>query len=165
MKLTSILVVLTFSGLTVNGQQDTLKTFVDTDTSSAKEQYLPDKIAEFHGGTETLMEYLHKNISYPQKAIEDGIAGIVIIQFVVEKDGSITNVKIKRSVHPLLDSAAVKLISAMPAWMPGEQQGKIKRSLFILPVNFQLGNVGKHSKKSARILRRYERKARKNKDN
>lgn len=90
------------------------------------------------GGMPALMEYLSKNIKYPEAAMKKGIQGRGIVQFVVEKDGSITNVKILRSVDLELDKEAVRVVSAMPKWKPGTQRGEAVRVRFTVPVMFRL---------------------------
>ena len=90
------------------------------------------------GGMPALMEYLSKNIKYPEAAMKKGIQGRGIVQFVVEKDGSITNVKILRGVDPEFDKEAVRVGSAMPKWKPGTQRGEAVRVRFTVPVMFRL---------------------------
>ena len=90
------------------------------------------------GGMPALREYLSKNIKYPEAAMKKGIQGRGIVQFVVEKDGSITNVKILRGVDPELDKEAVRVVSAMPKWKPGTQRGEAVRVRFTVPVMFRL---------------------------
>lgn len=90
------------------------------------------------GGMPALMEYLSKNIKYPEAAMKKGIQGRGIVQFVVEKDGSITNVKILRGVDPELDKEAVRVVSTMPKWKPGTQRGEAVRVRFTVPVMFRL---------------------------
>lgn len=90
------------------------------------------------GGMPALMEYLSKNIKYPEAAMKKGIQGRGIVQFVVEKDGSIINVKILRGVDPELDKEAVRVVSAMPKWKPGTQRGEAVRVRFTVPVMFRL---------------------------
>lgn len=89
------------------------------------------------GGMPALMEYLSKNIKYPEAAMKKGIQGRGIVQFVVEKDGSITK-KILRGVDPELDKEAVRVVSAMPKWKPGTQRGEAVRVRFTVPVMFRL---------------------------
>ena len=90
------------------------------------------------GGMPALMEYLSKNIKYPEAAMKKGIQGRGIVQFVVEKDGSITNVKILRGIDPELNKEAVRVISAMPKWKPGTQKGEAVRVKYTVPVMFRL---------------------------
>lgn len=92
----------------------------------------------FPGGDKALMQYLTKNLKYPASAQENGIQGRVLVQFVVNKDGSIVDPKVLRSVDPALDKEAMRVVSAMPKWQPGKQRGKTVRVKFTLPVTFRL---------------------------
>lgn len=87
-----------------------------------------------------LMKYLQKEIKYPKEAQEQGKQGRVIVEFVVEKNGSITEAKVMKPVDPLLDAEALRVVSAMPNWNPGKQRGKEVRTRFTLPVTFRLSN-------------------------
>jgi protein TonB len=93
---------------------------------------------EFPGGTQALMKYLGESIKYPVIAQENGIQGRVICQFVVNKDGSIVDIEVVRSVDPSLDKEAVRVIKSMPKWTAGRQRGKPVRVKYTLPVNFRL---------------------------
>jgi protein TonB len=86
-----------------------------------------------------LNQYLRDHINYPTIAQENGIQGKVIVQFVVERDGSITQVNVIRGVDPSLDKEAVRVVKSMPKWTPGRQNGQAVRVKFTLPVNFKLG--------------------------
>lgn len=92
----------------------------------------------FPGGQGALMSWLHDNIKYPVVAAENGIQGKVIVQFIVGKNGSISNVKVLRSVDPSLDKEAVRVVSNMPNWTPGKQNGASVNVRFTLPVTFRL---------------------------
>ena len=94
--------------------------------------------AQFPGGQEALMKWIEQNKVYPQKALKKGIEGRVIVQFVVKKDGTVTNGKIVRGVDPLLDKEALRLVSIMPKWTPGKFDGKDIRSYYCLPITFKL---------------------------
>ena len=94
--------------------------------------------AQFPGGQEALMKWIEQNMVYPQKALKKGIEGRVIVQFVVKKDGTVTNGKIVRGVDPLLDKEALRLVSIMPKWTPGKFDGKDIRSYYCLPITFKL---------------------------
>ena len=85
-----------------------------------------------------LMQYLSKNIKYPTIAQENGTQGRVTVQFVVNKDGSIVDAKVVRSVDPYLDKEALRVINTMPKWKPGMQRGKPVRVKFTVPVMFRL---------------------------
>ncbi len=95
---------------------------------------------EFPGGMSALMKFLGDNIKYPVIAQENGIQGRVITNFVVERDGSITDVQFVRGQDPSLDREAVRVIQSMPKWKPGQQRGKPVRVRFTLPVVFRLQN-------------------------
>lgn len=92
----------------------------------------------FPGGMEKLMQWLSKNLKYPASAQETGTQGRVIVQFVVNKDGSIVEPKVIKSVDPALDKEATRVVSAMPKWNAGKQRGKPVRVRFTLPVTFRL---------------------------
>lgn len=93
-----------------------------------------------NGDGAVLNGWLSKNLRYPPIAEENGIKGRVVCQFVVERDGSITDIKVVRSVDPSLDKEAVRVIKAMPKWIPGKQNGSSVRVKFTLPVTFTLQN-------------------------
>ncbi len=96
------------------------------------------KMPEFFGGSKALIKYLSENISYPAIAKDAGIEGTVYINFVVEPDGTISNEKVLRSVHPSIDKEALKVIAQMPKWQAGEQNGQFVRVSFTIPVRFYL---------------------------
>ena len=93
---------------------------------------------EFPGGNAAMMKFLSDNIKYPVIAQENGIQGRVITNFVVERDGSITDVQVVRGVDPSLDKEAVRVIQSMPKWKPGKQRGSAVRVRFTLPDVFPL---------------------------
>ena len=97
-----------------------------------------EQMPEYPGGTEELMKFLQRNIKYPKEAQEQGKQGRVFVQFVVEKDGSITDTKIVRSADPQLDAEALRIVNAMPNWTPGKQRGEPVRTYFTIPVIFRL---------------------------
>ena len=92
----------------------------------------------FPGGQAALFEWLSKNIKYPVVAEENGVQGRVIVTFVVERNGSITDVQVVKSVDPSLDKEAVRVVKAMPHWIPGKQNGSAVRVKFTVPVTFRL---------------------------
>lgn len=99
----------------------------------------PEVPAEFpNGGTEALMKFLRDNMKYPAKAEKNGIQGRVICQFIVEEDGSISSIKVAKSVHPLLDAEALRVVSAMPSWKPGMHKGQKVRVKLNIPITFRL---------------------------
>ena len=93
---------------------------------------------EFPGGTQALLNYLKLNIKYPEECRKRNVEGRVIVSFVVNKDGTIINPEIVKSVHPLLDQEAIRVISNMPKWKPGIQRGSPVRVKYTIPVNFNL---------------------------
>ena len=95
---------------------------------------------QFPGGDAELMKYLQKNIKYPTLCQEQGIQGRVIVQFVVNTDGSIVDPQVIKTVNPHLDKEALRVISTMPKWSPGKQRGKAVRVRFTVPVTFRLSN-------------------------
>ena len=97
-----------------------------------------EQMPQFPGGMGALMQYLSSHIKYPVVAEANGIQGRVICTFIVEKDGSITDIKVSRSVDPSLDQEAVRVIGSMPAWTPGRQNGEVCRVKFTLPVTFMI---------------------------
>ena len=97
-----------------------------------------EQMPSFPGGPQALMEYLSKNIKYPVIAEENGVQGRVVVTFVVERDGSITDVKVVKSVDPSLDKEAQRVVKAMPHWIPGKQNGAAVRVKYTVPVTFRL---------------------------
>ena len=97
-----------------------------------------EEMPEFPGGMRECMNFLGKNVKYPATAQEKGIQGRVIVQFVVNRDGSIVEPKVVRGVDPELDAEALRLISIMPKWKPGKQKGEAVRVKYTIPVMFRL---------------------------
>ena len=93
---------------------------------------------QFPGGQIAMLQYIMKNMKYPEQAMKEGIQGRVAVRFIVEKDGSISDVKPILSVHPLLNKEAVRVVESMPKWTPGKHNGKPVRVRFNLPVMFKL---------------------------
>lgn len=97
-----------------------------------------EKMPEFPGGMKELMTYLKDNIKYPKAAQDKKVQGRVIVQFVVEKDGTPTEFKVMRSVDPDLDNEALRVLGEMPKWKPGMQKGQAVRVKYTVPVSFKL---------------------------
>ena len=97
-----------------------------------------EQMPSFPGGNGALLEYLATHVKYPVVAQENGVQGRVIVSFVVEKDGSITDVRVVRSVDPSLDREAARVVSSMPRWTPGKQNGSAVRVKYNVPVSFRL---------------------------
>ena len=98
----------------------------------------PDVEAGFPGGPAAMMKWINDNVKYPQTSIEMNEQGRVFLSFVVEKDGSITNVKVERGISIDLDREAKRVVRKMPKWIPGESAGRAVRARCRLPINFQL---------------------------
>jgi protein TonB len=97
-----------------------------------------ENMPDFPGGYAALMEFLRKNIKYPTIAQENGTQGKVIIQFVVNKDGTVVDPVVVKTVDPYLDKEALRVIAQMPKWKPGMQRGKAVRVKYTVPVSFRL---------------------------
>lgn len=97
-----------------------------------------EQMPEFPGGMKELLKFLQNNLKYPENAMKNNVQGRVIVQFVVEKDGTLTEFKVARSVDPDLDAEALRVLQIMPKWKPGMQRGKIVRVKFTVPVSFKL---------------------------
>ena len=97
-----------------------------------------EQMPSFPGGPSALMQYLSSNIKYPVVAEENGVQGRVVCTFVVERDGSITDVRVIKSVDPSLDKEAVRVVKGMPKWIPGKQNGSAVRVKYTVPVTFRL---------------------------
>ena len=105
-----------------------------------------EHMPQFPGGPAALMQFLSQSVKYPKEAVEKNIQGRVIASFVVEKDGSITEATVRRSIDPSLDAEALRVIGTMPKWEPGRQHGEAVRVKYTIPISFSLqGNNTKPS--------------------
>lgn len=104
-----------------------------------------EKQPQFPGGEPARMQYLQQNLNYPKKAREAGIQGTVFITFVVEKDGSLSNVRILRGIGGGCDEECLRVVRDMPDWEPGKQDGETVRVQFNMPVKFKLAGSEKSS--------------------
>lgn len=127
----------------------------DFDENMAIEEYVPieiveeevdntppvrfaEEMPEFVGGMEAMYSFLQKELTYPEVARNNGIQGTVVLEFVVERDGSVSNVKPLVSLFPECDAEAIRVVKKMPKWKPGKQMGKPVRCYFNLPIRFTL---------------------------
>ena len=117
------------------------------ETSSQKPQVTQDSLyrvtevmPEYPGGPNEMMRYIQENIKYPQSAIDNKIEGRVFVTFVVEKDGSITNAAVMRGIDKECDAEALRVVSSMPKWNPGQQDGKNVRTQFTIPIIYKFNN-------------------------
>lgn len=97
-----------------------------------------EQMPEYPGGMQALFQYMADNLKYPKDAMKQQVEGRVLVQFIVETDGSISNAEVIKRVFPSLDEEAIRVISAMPKWAPGKQNGKVVRVKFTVPVSFRL---------------------------
>ena len=111
---------------------------VEEEVSETEIFQIVEEMPSFPGGEGKLMEYVAKNIKYPQIARETGIQGRVFIGFVVEPDGSVSNVKLLRGIGGGCDEEAMRVVKSMPKWKPGKQRGKAVRVSYQIPVFFKL---------------------------
>jgi protein TonB len=108
--------------------------------SKSKKIYdVVDEMPVFPGGNGALLEYLATHVKYPVVAQKNGVQGRVIVSFIVECDGSITDVRVERSVDPSLDREAIRVVSSMPNWIPGKLKGSPVRVKYNVPIMFYLG--------------------------
>lgn len=139
--------------VTLDGDDDwgkPMETSVLSQSPGEEEVFLVvEESPEFPGGTNALMGYLRDNMVIPDSCRENNIQGRVLVTFIVEKDGSITKPVVVKSVNHLLDAEALRLVSAMPKWKPGRQNGQAQRVKFTIPINFRLDYYKNRTKATA----------------
>lgn len=117
--------------LTANAQ----KTVVSQNNQKVYEH--PEVMPEYPGGVSAMVEFLSKNVKYPKDAAKQKVEGRVLVWFVVETDGSLTDVKVAKKVFPSLDAEAVRMVKTMPKWTPGKHNDQPVRVRFALPIVFK----------------------------
>jgi len=136
-QLLTILTLLTFSQQ-LNAQTDSLSIPFDSTSSELTEQeeliYPIETMPQFPGGQDSLRVFIEQNNNW--KVTDETISGKVFISFVVELDGSVSNIEILRGLHPTCDEEARRIISLLPKWKPGEQLGTPVRTKLVLPITF-----------------------------
>lgn len=145
---------LAHNGKTESHQSTSESIMADDNTKSTdKSETRKDRIytevdvtAKFVGGFDALKEYVYKNLNYPENALKNKIQGRVMVSFVIEKDGSIADVKVARGVDEDLDKEAVRVLASMPKWKPAEVAGKAVASSYVFPVTFRLAEPKKMRK-------------------
>lgn len=144
-KLTFLIFVLGFSQflLSQNGTTESHEPVLE----------FPEKEAVFPGGSEAMVRFIIDNVQYPNEAIENNEQGKVFVSFLVETDGSLTNIRIERGASASLDAEAIRLVTSMPKWTPGELNGKKVRCRCRLPINFTLDGGEPVEKRSGRRKR------------
>ena len=133
MKKFIIMALMAVFGLTTVSAQKTVVAKKNQEVFDVVEQ-----MPEYPGGQAALFEYLSKNIKYPADAEKKKVEGKVFVTFVVDTDGKITDVSLMRKVFPSLDAEAIRVISAMPNWIPGKQKGQVVRVKYTVPIMFRL---------------------------
>lgn len=136
------LILCTVSYLNVNAQQDSIlnqpyQPVVNVDSLMPAIRFV-EKMPEFPGGTEGFSMFLAREIIYPEVCRQIGITGVVILEFIVEKDGSLSNINVIVPVYPDLDNEAVRVIKKSPNWKPGLHLGKPVRVYYQVPIRFRL---------------------------
>lgn len=117
-----------------NEPEGETKLWNEDGTSRVWDEVMP----QYPGGVEALYTFLGKKIKYPKAARSQKIQGKVLIQFTVDRDGSVINISVKKSIHELLDNEAIRVVSKMPRWIPGKQDGKPIPVIYTIPVHFKL---------------------------
>lgn len=118
---------------------------VNTNAMAQSKKIANDKVLEkaevmpqFPGGNQAMMKFVSENVQYPEEAKEKEISGRVLVGFIVEKDGSVNEVKIVRGIGGGCDEEAVRVVKAMPKWKPGKQDGKTVRVSYTMPFFFKM---------------------------
>ena len=146
MKKICLLFVAMFCTLVMFAQSDGVNT-TSNDTVVGDDDYICvnyETWPKFPGGQQAMIKYIQENLKYPKQALKKQKQGRSIGQIIVEKDGSITHIRVVRSSgNKSLDRAAIRVIKTMPKWTPGRLQGKIVRTTYALPVNFRIPNIEK----------------------
>ena len=120
-------------------ESDEMVAVIEIEEESDEEFFMVvENMPEFPGGDAGLMKYIQKNVKYPPIAKEYNITGKVYVSFIVDKSGSVTDVKIVRGVDKSLDAEAVRVVKSLPKYKPGKQRGKAVRVMFTIPINFTL---------------------------
>lgn len=131
-----VLLVIVFAPVGTNAQNKKVKkaqTHKDT-TADDKVYKVCEQMPTYEGGDAALMKYIGENLKYPEEAKERGLQGRVVVGFIIEKDGSLTDVKVLRSVDRALDAEALRVVKGMPKWISGRQNGQRVRIRYLLPI-------------------------------
>lgn len=134
-----------FSNCSNTSKEDVTATEAATEAEAPVPEPVKEKLYEvvevmpiFPGGNEALMKFLSNEIKYPDESVKKGDQGRVIVQFVVNKDGTIADLKVVKGVTPLLDAEALRVMGEMPKWTPGMEKGEPVRVKYTVPVMFRL---------------------------
>ncbi|MDO4201958.1 MAG: energy transducer TonB [Bacteroidales bacterium] len=140
MKQIIITMLLLLAALTLNAQ-DKGKTPQDAEKGEQKYEVFDDYFEptpQFPGGDKAYVDYIKKNMRYPEEAKKKGIEGRVFVQCVIEKDGSHNSYKVIKSADSLLNEEAIRIVKGMPKWIPGNDWGETKRVRYTMPITFKL---------------------------
>ena len=145
MKTTLLLFILSVSTITfVNAQEQVVtpaqqsQPLLEENSQEEPICSIPEVDADYPGGMAAMNQYLMENMVYPQYCLENEITGRVILQFIIEKDGSITHIEVKKEIHPLLAQESVRLVQNMPKWIPAKNKGENVRSRTYLPISYSV---------------------------
>lgn len=117
---------------------------ISTEQTDVNEVYtVVEEMPKYGDNDLAFRKFIAENMKYPEEAAKDGIQGKVFVQFVVEQDGQVSNCKILKSIHPLLDQEALRVVQLSPKWIPGKQRGKAVRVAFTFPIDFKLETTAK----------------------
>ena len=120
------------------GSSQDYEVILPKESADGKVYDVVDEMPQFPGGSSKLFEFLARNVRYPAEAEKAGAQGRVIVSFVIEKDGSVSNAKTVKAIHPALDAEALRVINSMPKWTPGKKNGEATRVKYVAPVTFRL---------------------------
>ena len=112
-------------------------TTASAQTNSEKVYNTCQVMPQFPGGEKAMMEFIASNLKYPQQAVKDDMQGMVLVDFVINTEGKVTDPKIVRSLSPECDAEVIRVVGIMPAWTPGQQDGKTVNVKYTLPVMFK----------------------------
>lgn len=150
----SLILIMTAVFMTLCANPDTTTTSkyqkIETGTEKIQEALFEEyeQHPEYPGGMQVLVEKIKNEMEYPEECLEADIKGRVIVKFAIETDGSVYDVKVVKSVHPLLDAEAVRLIQSLPKWQPGKRNGVVDKFYFNIPITFNPAEYRKRKSQS-----------------
>jgi protein TonB len=136
-----IIITMLLLAATIANAQDKGKTPQDAEKGEQQNEIFDDYFeptAHFPGGDKAYLDYIKKNMRYPEEAKKKGIEGRVLVQCVIEKDGSHNSYKVIKSADSLLNEEAIRIVKGMPKWIPGNDWGETKRVRYTMPITFKL---------------------------
>ena len=132
-----ILLAMMSAGLTLSVQAQ--KTVVSNEASAKEKVYdVVEQMPEYPGGMSELMKFIGETMKYPEDAEKQQKEGLVLVRFVVEKDGSVNDVEVVKDAWPSLDAEAIRVVKLLPKWTPGKQNGKVVRVKYTIPFRFAI---------------------------